>query len=311
MSSESESESNTTLSDETISEAIKELLEAAHYENLTPRIIRTDLEKKYHCSLIEKKQFIKTQITQFLKEYKQKLAAQTTKAKKEPKEKKSKKEKKAAKTEEDDEEEEEKTKEKTRSLTVCKISDKLAAVLGETELPRPSVVSALWKYIHGHDLQDKENKRQINFDDTLKSVFNCDNATIFSINQLLNDHLTPTDKKVEVVNKTKKAPKEKKTKKTKAVEYDENGEKIVRPNGLTRPLPLSPELAEFVGESEMSRPQVVKHIWQYIKENKLQDPSDGRKINCDDKLTALLGERNVSAFKMNTFLSRHFIKNQN
>lgn len=47
---------------------------------------------------------------------------------------------------------------------------------------------------------------------------------------------------------------------------------------------LSDTLSAFVNETKLSRPQTVKRIWEYIKANNLQDPSDKRYILCDDKM---------------------------
>ena len=50
---------------------------------------------------------------------------------------------------------------------------------------------------------------------------------------------------------------------------------------------LSTAMAEFLGVTELPRPQVVKAIWAYIKEHELQDPADKRKILLDDRLEKL------------------------
>ncbi|CAN1141385.1 Upstream activation factor subunit spp27 [Linum perenne] len=41
--------------------------------------------------------------------------------------------------------------------------------------------------------------------------------------------------------------------------------------GIMKPRPVSPEMAEFVGVSEISRTQTLKLIWAHIKEHHLQD----------------------------------------
>lgn len=52
-----------------------------------------------------------------------------------------------------------------------KVSEALAAVIGAGERARTEVVSALWKYIKKHNLQDPKNRRNILADDKLKAVF--------------------------------------------------------------------------------------------------------------------------------------------
>lgn len=51
------------------------------------------------------------------------------------------------------------------------ISDALAAVIGAGDRARTEVVSALWKYIKKHNLQDPKNRRNILADDKLKAIF--------------------------------------------------------------------------------------------------------------------------------------------
>ena len=65
----------------------------------------------------------------------------------------------------------------------------LAAVVGATPLPRTEVVSKLWVYIKKHNLQDKNNKRNINADDKLKAVFGKSQVTMFELASLIGKHL--------------------------------------------------------------------------------------------------------------------------
>ncbi len=66
-------------------------------------------------------------------------------------------------------------------------------------------------------------------------------------------------------------------------------------------------MQEFVGEPTMSRPQVVKKIWAYIKEHNLQNPSDKREINCDAALKKLTGQDTVTMFSINKHIKEHFL----
>ncbi|KAG7191701.1 uncharacterized protein KQ657_002837 [Scheffersomyces spartinae] len=75
--------------------------------------------------------------------------------------------------------------------------------------------------------------------------------------------------------------------------------------GFNKEMALSPELSQVVQTNLCSRPQVVKLMWKYIKESELQDPTDKRKIICDEKLRALFKKPSVGAFEMNKILSKH------
>ena len=61
----------------------------------------------------------------------------------------------------------------------------------------------------------------------------------------------------------------------------------------------------MVGEERLSRPQVVKKLWEYVKENDLQDPDNKRDILCDAKLKAVFGKKRVNMFEMQKLLSAH------
>lgn len=71
---------------------------------------------------------------------------------------------------------------------------------------------------------------------------------------------------------------------------------------------LSPQLQLVLGGSRMSRPQVVKQLWVYIKANGLQDPADKRKVKCDEKLQAVFKKLTVGMFEMNKLLGKHLFK---
>ena len=53
-------------------------------------------------------------------------------------------------------------------------SPALAAVIGATPVPRTEVVKRMWDYIKANNLQDPQNKRNINADAKLKLVFGKD-----------------------------------------------------------------------------------------------------------------------------------------
>merc|ERR1711909_103700 len=76
--------------------------------------------------------------------------------------------------------------------------------------------------------------------------------------------------------------------------------KMPKGSGLTKALALSPELADLVGAKKgenLSRPEVVKRVWAYLKEHKLQDP--------DNKMEPIFGKERIRAFGMAKFLKTH------
>jgi upstream activation factor subunit UAF30 len=74
---------------------------------------------------------------------------------------------------------------------------------------------------------------------------------------------------------------------------------------LMKPLQPSKELAAVVGSDPLPRPEVVSKVWDYIKKNNLQNPSNKREIVADDKLRAVFGKDSVTMFEMNKYLARH------
>ncbi len=78
-----------------------------------------------------------------------------------------------------------------------------------------------------------------------------------------------------------------------------------KPNALQTPLTPSGELAAIVGPGQITRGDVVKKVWDYIKAHNLQDPRDKRRINADAKLKKVFGADSVTMFEMNKHLARH------
>ena len=73
-----------------------------------------------------------------------------------------------------------------------------------------------------------------------------------------------------------------------------------------KPMSVSAELSAVVGQGPMPRSEVVKKLWDYIKKNNLQDASNKRNINADDKLKAVFGGKAVvNMFEMTKLVSKH------
>ncbi len=75
---------------------------------------------------------------------------------------------------------------------------------------------------------------------------------------------------------------------------------------LLKPLNLSPVLQAVAGPGPMSRGQVMKKVWEYIKAKGLQDMKNKRNINADEKLKVLFGGKSqVNMFEMAKLISTH------
>jgi len=96
---------------------------------------------------------------------------------------------------------------------------------------------------------------------------------------------------------TKKTPAKKTTKEKKATK------KIEQPA-----YKLSPELAKVVNATELSRPEVTKQLWVYIKEHNLQDPKNKRTIIPDANLAKVIGKDPIDMMKLASCLSKHLKK---
>ena len=66
----------------------------------------------------------------------------------------------------------------------------LAAVIGSKAMPRTEVTKKLWGYIKKNRLQDAKNRRMINADEDLKSVFGGKKqVSMFEMTKLVSKHL--------------------------------------------------------------------------------------------------------------------------
>lgn len=136
-----------------------------------------------------------------------------------------------------------------------------------------------------------------------KTFFSCSNFPDCDVivNDLANlpvkyaDHTKTAYRKVKKVVKSKdkkSAQKEKSTTAKTGSSYD-----------------LSKELAKIVGSKILTRKDVLKKIWDYIKSHKLQDPKDRRKIIPDDPLSKVFGTKKpVDMMKLAKILSEHMTK---
>ncbi|MDP1881134.1 MAG: SWIB/MDM2 domain-containing protein [Parachlamydiaceae bacterium] len=80
-------------------------------------------------------------------------------------------------------------------------------------------------------------------------------------------------------------------------------------SAFMRPVKVTDALAEIVGSDPKPRTEITKNLWTYIKEHGLQDQTNKRMINPDEKLSKVLGgKKQINMFDMTKEVSKHIIQ---
>ncbi|KAE8715146.1 SWIB complex BAF60b domain-containing protein, putative isoform 3 [Hibiscus syriacus] len=180
---------------------------------------------------------------------------------------------------------------------VCSVSPALQAIVGEPALPRTEIVKQLWAYIRKNSLQDPSNKRKIICDEALRAVFETDCTDMFKMNKLLQNILPLLTHQES--SQTKKGEVNVKS----TTEGVEPGPK---------PVIISEALAKFLGAGgrEMLAAEVERRVWEYIKVNHLEDPSNSMVVLCDANLREIIGCESISVMGIRDSLLRHHLFKQ-
>ncbi|XP_066326696.1 upstream activation factor subunit spp27-like [Miscanthus floridulus] len=320
------------VSDSELVERLQEVLRSSDLNTTTTAALRRRLEEDFGADLSHKKAFIREQVDLFLAEVAAKDEPEEPKEEEPeeapvPKEEEPEAEAEEGEGVEEEEEEEEEdedgdssgSRKKQRGddgkkrgggfTKLCSLSPALQEFVGASELARTEVVKKLWAYIRENNLQDQNNRRKILPDERLRKIFNVNSIDMFQMNKALTKHIWPLNSEGPV-SPDRSTPKEKPQKRDRNEGKKQKGGSSGAGSGLLVPLQLSDDLVKFIGtgESMLSRSDVVKKMWDYIKENNLQDPSDRRKIICDEKLKDLLGVETFTGFTVSKLLAPHFTK---
>ncbi|KAJ8764543.1 hypothetical protein K2173_006283 [Erythroxylum novogranatense] len=319
------------VSDSELIERLREFLRNSDLNTTTTGIVRRKLEEDFGVDLTDRKLFIREQVDMFLQSQFQNAGDeeddhadddgdQTAQDKSD--------EMVSCDAKEEEEADEEATNGKSAAkrgsekhnnegkkrgggfTKLCSLSPQLQGFLGVPELARTEVVKQLWAHIREHNLQDPNDRRTIICDEQLHSIFNVDSINMFQMNKALSKHIWSLES--DDVIPVKSAQKEKQQKHEREEDEQDRKEKRQKggKSGLLAPLQLSDALVKFLGTGEiaLSRADVIKRMWEYIKQNNLQDPSDKRRIICDEKLKELFDVDSFHGFTVSKLLSSHFIK---
>ena len=87
---------------------------------------------------------------------------------------------------------------------------------------------------------------------------------------------------------------------------DDDDRPAAAQGALTQRLRPDAALAEIVGSEPLTRADVTRRVWAYIKANELQDRHDRRRIHADERLLPVFdGKQRISMFEMSRCLNRH------
>jgi DNA topoisomerase I len=142
-----------------------------------------------------------------------------------------------------------------------------------------------------------------------KPFFSC---STFPDCDVIVNHLEDLDEKYPNHPKTAYIKKEKKGKR--APQKEPAHKKGKSPTKAKKPrkqpaYPLSPALQEIVGAPSLSRPEVVKKVWEYIKAHDCQDKKNKRLIVPDKALAKLFGSKEpLDMMKLSAALNKHIQK---
>ncbi|XP_039054303.1 upstream activation factor subunit UAF30-like isoform X1 [Hibiscus syriacus] len=298
-----------------------EFLDESDLNTTTTAIVRRRLEQDFAIDLTDRKKFIREQVDLYLQ-------SQFENADQQQQEDDLADENKSEETDGSDSDEQEKETQRAKNKRasskklpkrvdgegkrrgggfnkVSRLSPQLQELLGVPELARTEVVKQIWVYIREKNLQDPVNKKNIICDEPLHALFGVDSIDMFLMNKALSKHILPLDS-----DEVKSMEKEKPLKHEREEEPDEEKGKEKKQKGFLAPLQLSDALVKFLGtgENELTRATVIKRMWDYIKENNLQDPSDKRKVICDEKLKVLFDVETFHGFTVTKLLAAHFLK---
>ncbi|CAA0807564.1 SWIB complex BAF60b domain-containing protein [Striga hermonthica] len=328
------------VSDSSLIDRLREILRDSDLETATAASVRRRLEEEFSLDLYGRRAFIREQIDLFLQGRDGHGAAAAAAEKEEEVDENAQQgeveggdgDSQEGEISEDEEEEEElsdgeRSNKRNKSMKTtevktkggrgfskpCLLSPQLQEFLGVAQLARTEVVKKIWAHIREQNLQNPNDRRKILCDESLHGIFRVKSIDMFQMNKVLSKHIWPLDEVVAPpVNKSSQKDKQRR-KGREVLDEPKRKEKPKKGGGgLTAPQHLSDALVNFLGtgEDELSRTDVVKRMWQYIKENELQDPSDKRMVLCDENLKELFGVDSFHGFTVSKLLVPHFTKAQ-
>ncbi|KAG8708332.1 hypothetical protein FRC11_006557 [Ceratobasidium sp. 423] len=190
------------------------------------------------------------------------------------------------------------------------VFDRVRAGVGETSSPSPETVTNSTPPAPSTGNKRKrtaEEEADAEYARRLASELNGHNTRAGSVGKKKDKSRRKVTKSAEEIEDTDDEEPKKKSKPKKAKKRDEGDGETKKRGGYQKEYALSPALAAFTGVAALSRPQIVKKLWDHIKAHNLQNPQDKREILCDDQMRSLFGVDKINMFQMNKVIGDHII----
>lgn len=214
---------------------------------------------------------------------------------------------------------------KTGMNSAMVLSRELQELFGTEMMTRSELLAQICGYIKKNNLYAEGNKQKFVCDQTLKRVLRTDGEHLFlHLQKLIAPLLThpsrlgpeyqaKADKVFQDYLKRKGAVDTVSARQQRQDRRGTTSRKVQRSlrergAGMFVDVEVAPSLRRICGGKEqLSRSQIVKAVWDYIKHNKLQDPANRRRIKTSAELRIALHIPDVEM--LDTFhVSRHVLK---
>lgn len=184
---------------------------------------------------------------------------------------------------------------------------------------RSSIVKILSQYVKENNLQNPENRRIIECDHKLKTLFGVEQCTMLEIGKYLRPYLQkPEDvggryleeaKQIEFDYFVQKDEKKAREARLSADGTPRRSRAKARKPRVFKKQVLSDELAAVLKVKLLTRHEALKAIWEYINTNGLKDETSGTVV-CDSSLRTVFGKDKLTVQDVMTGLGPHLTVQQ-
>lgn len=173
---------------------------------------------------------------------------------------------------------------------------------------RSDILRVLNSYVREKNLQNPKDRRFFLCDDKLRALLGVDSCTYFGINRYISQYIRkPEELGGRYVEEAKQFEQQYLEKKELEGRTKPKLEKRPSKARVFKPVRLSEDLAVVCRGNEMTRPDVLKAVWAYIRLNNLQS-SSGQPIKCDFLLKKVFGVDQIDTRKIMGGISPHLTK---